>query len=185
MTNVDELDRIWQEGLTTAAEEFAAPGDVRTRVAVRVRHRRRSRRVVAACAAAAVVAAAGVGVGLLPHDGSAVVATVPVTTTPPVPVAVVQVDEAPRNQLEITFPGRVSGDATSLSLRPGLIRFVVHVSGAGHVLRIDGAPAFEVDANVEGETIAKDVELEPGTYVMYCAVPGHREAGEQMTLVVG
>ncbi len=185
MTNVDELDRIWQEGLTTAAEEFATPGDIRVRVAARVRRRRRSRRVSSACGAAVVVAVGVIAVGLLPHDGSAVVATVPVTTAPPVPVAVVQVDEAPRNQLEITFPGRVSGAATSLSLPPGLIRFVVHVGGAGHVLRIDGAPAFEVDANVEGETIAKDVELEPGTYVMYCAVPGHREAGERMTLVVG
>ena len=187
MTNVDDLDRIWRDGLVTAAEEFSGPGDVRTRVAARVRHRRRSRRAMSAGAAALLVGTAGVGVGALHRDDRrAGVATVPLTTAPATaaPVAVVQVDEAPGNALKIAFPGRVLGDPPSVSLPSGLIRFEIHVGGAGHVLRIEGVPGFEVDASVEGETIVKDIDLAPGTYVMYCAIPGHRDAGEQMILVV-
>lgn len=36
----------------------------------------------------------------------------------------------------------------------------------------------------DGEVSTAEVELEPGDYVFYCAVPGHRESGMEGTLTV-
>ena len=50
---------------------------------------------------------------------------------------------------------------------------------------IDGVPGFEVHApNGDSATQALKVELAPGQYVLSCIVPGHRAAGEQVTITV-
>ncbi len=109
--------------------------------------------------------------------------TTAATAAPLVPT-VVNVDEAPGRALKIEFPGHDLGTPASITLPSGAVRFVIHGGGAGHILRIDGVPGFEANFTVEGQTITKDVSLVAGgVYVMYCAVPGHRDAGESVIIV--
>ena len=58
MIHDDELDRMWRDGLTTAADGLGNATGVRTRVAARVRHRRHRRRAASAGAIAALTATA-------------------------------------------------------------------------------------------------------------------------------
>lgn len=192
MSDVEELDGMWRDGLAAAAVHPAP--DERARIAARVRHRRRARRTMTAGGAAALTAAAVVGVVQIGHGstdvrvathGTTMTTTPEAQTGPVVPNAVVQVNEAPGNQLVIFFPGRAGGDRSSVTLPSGLIRFEIHELGAGHELRIDGVPGFDAVIDKVGATITRDVRLTPGTYVMYCAIPGHRAAGEGVRLVVG
>jgi hypothetical protein len=108
-----------------------------------------------------------------------------------VPAAVVKVDDAPGGQLTLVFRSRVApGNTREIAVPSGLIRFVVHGDTAGHDVRIEGVPAFDADftAGVLGgaasRTITQDVQLTPGTYTMYCAIPGHQAAGEQVHIDV-
>jgi hypothetical protein len=184
MITDDDLDRVWRDGLTTAAGGLGNTTGARDRVAARVRHRRHRRRSVSAGAIAALTATTVVGVAELHSaDGPVRVATTE-TTAPPVVPTVAQVNDAPGGALKIEFPGHELGNPPSITLPSGEVRFVIHGDSAGHVLRIDGAPDFEANFTVAGETITRDVMLGPGrVYVMYCAIPGHREAGESVIIV--
>ena len=54
-----------------------------------------------------------------------------------------------------------------------------------HTLLIDGHPDFkklQVASNQKSDS--GTVDLPPGTYTLYCDVPGHRASGMQATLVV-
>jgi plastocyanin len=55
-----------------------------------------------------------------------------------------------------------------------------------HTLVIEGIDTdeFKLEVNTEGDTDQGTVELEPGEYVLYCDVPGHRAAGMEATLTV-
>jgi hypothetical protein len=184
MTNDDDLDRMWRDGLTTAADGLGATTGVRSRVAARVRRRRYRRRAASAGAIAALTATTVVGVAELRSGSTRVQVTTPDTTAPPVVPTVVQVNDAPGGALKIAFPGHDLGNPASITLPSGDVRFVVHGDSAGHVLRIDGAPGFEANFTVAGETITRDVQLVPGhVYDMYCAIPGHRDAGESVIIV--
>jgi hypothetical protein len=195
MSDVEDLDAMWRDGLISEAAVGQRASDPRARVAARVRHRRRVRRTMTAGGAAALTAATVVGVVQIGHGSSHVrvatdsTTTTTTTTTPApssVPADVVQVDEAPGNQLKIVFPNEpANAGSKSITLPSGLVRFVFHTGAAGHELRIDGVPGFRVDFVTEGATITKDVQLATGTHVMYCAIPGHREAGEHVELIVG
>jgi hypothetical protein len=184
MTNDDDLDRMWRDGLTRAADGLGVTTGVRSRVAARVRHRRHRRRAASAGAIAALAATTVVGVAELRSGSTRVQVATSDTTTPPVVPTVVQVDDAPGGALKIEFPGHDLGYLPSITLPSGDVRFVIHGDSGGHVLRIDGAPEFEANFTAAGETITKDVMLVPGrVYVMYCAIPGHREAGESVIIV--
>jgi hypothetical protein len=184
MITDDDLDRMWRDALTTAAAGFGNTTGVRSRVAARVRHRRHRRRAASAGAIAALTATTvGVVVELRSGDGPVRVATTEMTAPPVVPT-VVQVNDAPGGALKIELPGHDLSNPASITLPSGDVRFVIHGDSAGHVLRIDGAPDFEANFTVAGETITRDVTLGPGrVYVMYCAIPGHREAGESVIIV--
>lgn len=53
-----------------------------------------------------------------------------------------------------------------------------------HTLVIEGIDDFKLEVSSSGDVDRGSVELEPGTYVMFCDVAGHREAGMEATLEV-
>lgn len=66
-------------------------------------------------------------------------------------------------------PARVaSGPEVALRLRNDGATF--------HDLRIEGVEGFELRAH-PGDVDSGTVRLEPGRYLLYCSIPGHREAG--------
>lgn len=55
-----------------------------------------------------------------------------------------------------------------------------------HALEIEGNGVEEETETISpGETASVTLDLEPGTYVLYCPVDGHRSRGMEGTLVVG
>ncbi|MGH9021773.1 MAG: hypothetical protein ACRDV9_01515, partial [Acidimicrobiia bacterium] len=52
-----------------------------------------------------------------------------------------------------------------------------------HTLVIEGKPGFKLQVGAEGEEDKAAVELEPGSYVMFCDIPGHRAGGMEGELV--
>ena len=73
------------------------------------------------------------------------------------------------DQTELTAP---AGDITIHLTNDAQIPHNVEVEGAG------------VSDTVTGADTSLDVTLEPGEYVFFCAVPGHREGGMEGTLTV-
>jgi len=61
----------------------------------------------------------------------------------------------------------VSSDATLMLRNEGAVY---------HDLRIDGIDDFSLEA-LPNEEATGSIRLEPGSYVLFCSVPGHREAG--------
>jgi len=54
-----------------------------------------------------------------------------------------------------------------------------------HTLLIDGQPDFKkLEVTSKGQSEIGDATLTPGTYQIYCDIPGHRQAGMQANLVV-
>ncbi|HET7652143.1 MAG TPA: cupredoxin domain-containing protein [Acidimicrobiales bacterium] len=53
-----------------------------------------------------------------------------------------------------------------------------------HTLLIDGVSGFELDVKAHGDTDTGTVTLKPGSYTLYCGMPGHRAAGMHATLTV-
>jgi hypothetical protein len=177
MTDIDELDRIWRDGLASAAEDVVATPDPQTRVAARVRHRRRTRRTMTTSIVVVLIAMVAIAATQLGHHSK----QVRVAAKPPL---IVQVVDAPHGNLQILFPGRpMTGYPPSVQLPSGVIRFEIHDLNPGHRLVIDGVPGFVADFETPG-TITQDVRLNPGEYLMHCTIPGHEEAGESARLIV-
>ncbi|HKN50107.1 MAG TPA: cupredoxin domain-containing protein [Actinomycetota bacterium] len=64
----------------------------------------------------------------------------------------------------------------------------IHYTNAGaiqHTLVIDGVAGFKLDVPKAGDVDTATVKLEPGTYTLYCDIPGHRQAGMEDHLTVG
>src|SRR5690349_3249079 len=54
-----------------------------------------------------------------------------------------------------------------------------------HDLVIKGSGVDEKTANIApGEQASLDVDLKPGTYDVYCSIPGHKQAGMDLKLTV-
>jgi plastocyanin len=53
-----------------------------------------------------------------------------------------------------------------------------------HTLVIEGVEGFKLDVHAKGDVDDGSVTLEPGTYTIYCDIPGHRQAGMHATLTV-
>jgi plastocyanin len=113
-------------------------------------------------------------------------------------------DEAGESPKELEQQGAeeagAAGDLQLTTPEDGTLAFDTDVldASAGEVtINLDNPAAVEHDVAIEadGEEIAKSdlvsegttsvsAELEPGEYVFYCSVPGHREGGMEGTLTV-
>jgi plastocyanin len=79
--------------------------------------------------------------------------------------------------------GALSFDQTELTAAAGEITIeLVNESGIPHNVEIEGQDAVS-ETITEGST-ELTVTLEPGEYVFFCNIPGHREGGMEGTLTV-
>ena len=150
-----------------------------------------------ALAAVTVVAAAGVAGCGSDDDNSGEAATTtaaPATTSAPSTAtapattsggaaagggATVQVEADPNGQLAFV--------QKSLTATAGEDTFVLtNDASLPHNLEIEGngVEAGPTDTISGGQTAQLKVDLKPGTYTFFCAVPGHREAGMEGPLTV-
>jgi plastocyanin len=78
--------------------------------------------------------------------------------------------------------GGLSFDQTELTAAAGEITIeLVNDSGVPHNVEIEGQEASET---ITEGTTELTVTLEPGEYVFFCNIPGHREGGMEGTLTV-
>lgn len=90
-------------------------------------------------------------------------------------------------------PAALSIEAREFSLSPsdlhaGAGSVAIQYKNAGaiqHTLMIDGVAGFKLDVAKAGDVDTATVKLEPGTYTLYCDIPGHRAAGMEDHLTVG
>lgn len=97
--------------------------------------------------------------------------------------------EAKGDVLELGSPadGQLLFEPTSLTARAGPITIdYTNPSPVPHNIAVEsGSETLGEGATVtDGDTSTAEVELEPGDYVFFCAVPGHRESGMEGTLTV-
>ncbi len=73
-----------------------------------------------------------------------------------------------------------------MTIKAGTVRFVVKNQGTiAHGFEIDGQGLEEeIEPFAPGRTQTLELELTPGTYEVYCQVPGHKELGMTGELVV-
>jgi plastocyanin len=75
---------------------------------------------------------------------------------------------------------------TELKAGPGAIQITYkNVGVLQHTLVVEEEPKFEKLVVDGGKTASGTLQVGPGTYTLYCDVPGHRAAGMEAKLVVG
>ena len=85
-------------------------------------------------------------------------------------------------ELTVGAQDRLRFDAESYEVAAGEVHVVYRNEGSvPHTLLIDGVDGFKLSV---GDTDEGDVELEPGTYKLYCDVAGHEAAGMVAELTV-
>jgi hypothetical protein len=178
MTDIDELDRIWRDGLAAAADAMPPATDPAARVGERIRRRRRARTTLTAISAAVTAVVIVVAVSFARDRQSGEFATSS-------PVAVVRVEVLVGGQLTIHFPGRaVSGQPPHVELPHGVIRFEVRSGSGADRLVIDGVPKFVAVVGSTHAAVTEIVQIPPGRYLMHSTVLGHAEVGEKAVLIV-
>jgi plastocyanin len=72
-----------------------------------------------------------------------------------------------------------------ITAAPGIVELELTSTGGLHDLVFDDdkVPGFRLEAT-SGDTDAKKIDLQKGTYDFYCSIPGHRQAGMEGTLKV-
>ena len=77
-------------------------------------------------------------------------------------------------------------DPKDVTTKAGEVTFAIANDGSiPHNLEVEGNGIEEVSKTIEGgQKTDLTVNLEPGEYEMYCAIPGHREQGMEGTVTV-
>lgn len=91
------------------------------------------------------------------------------------PVATLEVDALPS----------LSFQATQFSVPPGVIQVNYNDVGGTHTLVFDNPKFSGFQLAVPQGPKTGKVQLDPGSYTIYCTIPGHRAAGMQATVSVG
>lgn len=77
---------------------------------------------------------------------------------------------------------KLAFDQDSYEVPAGEVQVLYRNEGSlPHTLVIEGVDGFKLSV---GDEDSGSVELEPGSYVLYCDVAGHREAGMEAELTV-
>ncbi len=93
--------------------------------------------------------------------------------------------EATTLQLAADPNGALSFDTTSLEAPAGTVTVeLTNESSTPHNVEVEGNGVEEESDTITGSTTTLTVDLEPGAYEFYCAVPGHKDAGMEGTLTV-
>lgn len=81
--------------------------------------------------------------------------------------------------------GELSFDKTELTAPAGEVTIeLMNESGIPHNVEVEGNGVEEVSETITEGSTSLTLDLEPGEYEYYCAVPGHKEAGMEGTLTV-
>ncbi|MGE3618833.1 MAG: hypothetical protein AB7L84_00095 [Acidimicrobiia bacterium] len=76
-------------------------------------------------------------------------------------------------------------DRDDYATRPGTVRVRYTNEGSiRHTLVVEDVDGFSLDVTGHGDVERGTLELEPGRYVLYCDVAGHRAAGMEARLEV-
>jgi plastocyanin len=94
------------------------------------------------------------------------------------------VNEGPPNATITAFD--IGFREHQVTVPAGLVRIAYVDDGQlAHTLVIDGVPTFKrLEVRSKGDRVIGATDFKPGTYIFYCDVPGHRQAGMQGTLTV-
>ncbi|MGH3042050.1 MAG: plastocyanin/azurin family copper-binding protein [Gaiellaceae bacterium] len=81
--------------------------------------------------------------------------------------------------------GELAFDTTELTAAAGEVTIeLMNDSGIPHNVEVEGHGVEEVSDTISSGSTELTLDLEPGEYEFYCAVPGHREGGMEGTLTV-
>lgn len=85
----------------------------------------------------------------------------------------------------VTGTNALAFEPESLTASAGTVTVELTAEDADeHTFVVEEIGDTEVVAAAAGETSSGSVELEPGTYIFYCDIPGHRPAGMEGELTV-
>ena len=98
------------------------------------------------------------------------------------PSASIPADALTVHAADINFP------AKEFAATAGVVTFV-YVNQPGvtrHTLEVEGVPksTFYLEVSGAGDQAVGTVNLQPGTYTIFCDIPGHRAAGMEGTVTV-
>jgi len=91
----------------------------------------------------------------------------------------------PVGPLDVDALPSLSFQATELSVPPGVIQVNYNDLGGTHTLVFDNPKLSGFQLAVPQGPKTGKVQLDPGSYTIYCTIPGHRAAGMQATVNVG
>jgi plastocyanin len=93
--------------------------------------------------------------------------------------------ESPQDEGLIVVATDLRFSAATFRAAPGPVEVTYRNEGqAMHTLVIEGVADFKLDVPKHGDVDKATVDLEPGTYTIFCDIPGHRDAGMQAKLAV-
>jgi len=86
----------------------------------------------------------------------------------------------------ITSTQEIAFEPTEVTAAPGAKLTLKNQGALIHTLVLEGVPAFaKLEVTADGDEATGTVPAEPGEYVFFCDIAGHRQVGMEGTLTVG